>query len=56
MDLQTLENIKEFVLDADNSVSNSEIYTNLEGEFVLSYEQDGQKKLITIDWVEKKGE
>ncbi len=52
MDDKTIDNIKEFVLEPDDTISDVETFYNLEGDYVVSYVQDGQKKLITIDYVD----
>lgn len=52
MDETVIDNIKEFVLEPDDTISNVEAFYNLEGDYVVSYVQDGQKKLITIDYVD----
>jgi hypothetical protein len=52
MDEKIIENIKELVLEPDDTVKDIEIFYNLEGDYVVSYTQDGQKKLITIMYVD----
>lgn len=52
-DLTMLENFVELVLKHDDSVSDIDLYYNLEGDYVVSYKQGGQKKLITIDYIEE---
>ena len=52
MDDQVIDNIKEFVLEPDETISDIETYYNLEGDYVASYVQDGQKKLITISYID----
>lgn len=52
MDDKTIDNIREFVLEPDDTVSDVETFYNPEGDYVVSYVQDGQKKLITIDYID----
>lgn len=52
MDDKTIDNIREFVLEPDETISNIEACYNSEGDYVVSYVQDGQKKLITIDYID----
>lgn len=56
MDEQVIDNIKEFVLEPDETISDIETCYNSEGDYVVSYVQDGQKKIIMIDYTDKKGD
>ena len=54
MDRYTIEKIAEFLENTewDDPITNVKVFYNMEGDWVLSYEQDDQKKLITIDIIE----
>lgn len=47
-DINILKLIKK-ALESDSTVTNIEMFVNLEGDDVITYFQDGIKKLITID-------
>ena len=44
-----LEQIKEYVIEPNASITESEIYQNLEGDWVLKYRQDGENYRIMIE-------
>ena len=50
MDDKVIDNIVEFVLEPDETISDIETFYNLEGDYVVTYVQDGQKKLLTITY------
>lgn len=52
MDDKVIDNIRKFVLEPDKTISSIETFYNIEGDYVVSYIQDEQKKLITIDYID----
>ena len=52
MDDRVIDNIVEFVLKPDEMISDVETFYNLEGDYVATYVQDGQKKLLTITYID----
>lgn len=51
MDEKIINNIKEFLSKTDKTIKNIETFYNLEGDYVMSYVQNGQKKIISIMYV-----
>lgn len=54
-DIKILTQIKHMLREND-TVSKVEMFYNLEGDWVISYWQDGFKKLLTIDIIESEEE
>ena len=54
MDRFTIDKIAELLKNTewDEPITNVKVFYNMEGDWVLSYEQDDQKKLITIDYID----
>lgn len=53
MDKHTIEKIAELLKQGEwsNEITEVEVFYNMEGDWVVSYKQDDQKKLITIDYI-----
>lgn len=53
MDKKLLENIIKYELKPDETITDIELFVNLEMDWVVKYTQNGTRKLLAIDYLEE---